>query len=72
MLSHYIYALVRCSNVDTFAEKVKADKLLANGFNCVGLSQGNNICRGYLQVGERAVSSEQSTDRYGQMWTRQD
>jgi len=37
------------SNVDTFAEKVKADKLLANGFNCVGLSQGNNICRGYIQ-----------------------
>lgn len=36
-------------NVDVFAEKVKLDKNLANGFNCVGLSQGNNICRGYIQ-----------------------
>ena len=37
------------TSVDTFAEKVKADKKLENGFNCVGLSQGNNICRGYIQ-----------------------
>lgn len=37
------------TNVDVFAEKVKADPKLANGFNCVGLSQGNNICRGYIQ-----------------------
>lgn len=36
-------------NVDVFAEKVQADPLLANGFNCIGLSQGNNICRGYIQ-----------------------
>ena len=36
-------------NVDTFAEKVKTDTNLAKGFNCVGLSQGNNICRGYVQ-----------------------
>jgi palmitoyl-protein thioesterase len=36
-------------NVDVFAEKVKADPKLAQGFNCVGLSQGNNICRGYIQ-----------------------
>jgi palmitoyl-protein thioesterase len=36
-------------NVDVFAEKVRADTQLANGFNCVGLSQGNNICRGYIQ-----------------------
>jgi len=26
-----------------------ADNNLANGFNCIGLSQGNNICRGYIQ-----------------------
>lgn len=36
-------------SVDVFAEKVKADSNLAGGFNCVGLSQGNNICRGYIQ-----------------------
>ena len=36
-------------NVDVFADKVKADPKLANGFNCIGLSQGNNICRGYIQ-----------------------
>lgn len=36
-------------NVDVFAEKVKADPLLSKGFNCIGLSQGNNICRGYIQ-----------------------
>lgn len=36
-------------NVDVFAEKVRADPHLANGFNCIGLSQGNNICRGYIQ-----------------------
>ncbi len=37
------------ASVDVFAEKVRADSNLANGFNCVGLSQGNNICRGYIQ-----------------------
>jgi palmitoyl-protein thioesterase len=37
------------ANVDVFAEKVRADPKLANGFNCIGLSQGNNICRGYIQ-----------------------
>ena len=37
------------TSVDVFAEKVRADSQLANGFNCVGLSQGNNICRGYIQ-----------------------
>lgn len=36
-------------SVDIFAAKVKADPNLANGFNCVGLSQGNNICRGYIE-----------------------
>jgi len=37
------------ANVDVFAEKVREDPNLANGFNCIGLSQGNNICRGYIQ-----------------------
>jgi len=36
-------------NVDVFADKIKQDKVFANGFNCVGFSQGNSICRGYIQ-----------------------
>jgi len=36
-------------NVDAFAERVRKDPKLANGFNCVGFSQGNSICRGYIQ-----------------------
>lgn len=35
-------------NVDIFAAKVRADPQLANGFNCVGFSQGNSVCRGYI------------------------
>lgn len=36
------------SSVDVFAEKVRADPELANGFNAFGLSQGNNLIRGYI------------------------
>lgn len=36
-------------NVDVFAKKIQADKNLANGFNCAGFSQGNSLCRGYIQ-----------------------
>lgn len=36
-------------NVDVFAAKVRSDKKLKDGFNCVGFSQGNSICRGYIQ-----------------------
>merc|ERR1712048_1513057 len=36
-------------SVDVFAEKIKADPKLANGFHCVGFSQGNSVCRGYIQ-----------------------
>lgn len=36
-------------NVDIFAEKIRADPKLANGFNCVAFSQGNSLCRGYYQ-----------------------
>jgi len=37
------------SSVDFFAQKIKEDKRLANGFNCIGFSQGNSLCRGYIQ-----------------------
>merc|ERR1719482_1108698 len=36
-------------SVDFFADKIKKDPKLANGFNCVGFSQGNSLCRGYIQ-----------------------
>jgi len=36
-------------NVDIFAEKIRADPKLANGFNCIAFSQGNSLCRGYYQ-----------------------
>jgi len=36
-------------SVDEFAKRVKADPKLANGFNAYGMSQGNNLIRGYIQ-----------------------
>jgi len=36
------------ASVDYFAKRVKADPRLANGFNAFGLSQGNNVIRGYI------------------------
>jgi len=36
------------ASVDDFAKRVRADPKLANGFNAFGLSQGNNIIRGYI------------------------
>merc|ERR1719482_1683217 len=36
-------------NVDVFAANIRKDPKLANGFNCVGFSQGNSLCRGYIQ-----------------------
>jgi len=36
-------------SVDVFAEKIRADPKLAQGFNCAGFSQGNMLCRGYIQ-----------------------
>jgi palmitoyl-protein thioesterase len=36
-------------SVDVLYNAVKADEKLSKGFNCVGLSQGNNLCRGYIQ-----------------------
>jgi len=35
-------------SVDVFAKKVRADPKLAGGFNAFGLSQGNNVIRGYM------------------------
>jgi len=37
------------SSIDYWAEKIRADPELANGFNCIGFSQGNSQCRGYIQ-----------------------
>jgi palmitoyl-protein thioesterase len=37
------------NNVDKFAENIRKDENLKNGFNCVGFSQGNSLCRGYIQ-----------------------
>ena len=36
-------------SVDVFAAAVKADPKLAGGFNAIGLSQGNQLIRGYIQ-----------------------
>ncbi len=36
-------------SVDEFAKRVKADPKLKGGFNAMGLSQGNNLIRGYIQ-----------------------
>lgn len=36
------------NNVDEFAERVKNDPELANGFNAFGISQGTNVIRGYM------------------------
>jgi len=35
-------------NVDEFAKRIRAEPSLANGFHCVGFSQGNMLCRGYI------------------------
>lgn len=35
-------------NVDIFAEKVRNDTNLRNGFDAMGLSQGNSVIRGYI------------------------
>merc|ERR1712071_293838 len=37
------------SSVDFFADKIRSDPQLKDGFNCVGFSQGNSLCRGYIQ-----------------------
>lgn len=37
------------SSIDYWNEKIQADPKLANGFNCIGFSQGNSQCRGYIE-----------------------
>lgn len=36
------------ASVEEFARRVRADKRLQNGFDAFGLSQGNNVIRGYI------------------------
>merc|ERR1712187_239189 len=36
-------------SVDIFAEKIRADPNLKDGFNAIGFSQGNSLIRGYIQ-----------------------
>jgi len=36
-------------SIDYWAEKIKADEKLKDGFNCIGFSQGNSQCRGYIE-----------------------
>jgi palmitoyl-protein thioesterase len=42
------YFLNMNANVDLFAEGVRADPNLKNGFSAIGFSQGNAIIRGYI------------------------
>mmetsp|Transcript_32032 Transcript_32032/g.77824 ORF Transcript_32032/g.77824 Transcript_32032/m.77824 type:complete len:387 (-) Transcript_32032:3172-4332(-) len=42
------YLLNMDASVDVFAESVKADPKLKDGFHAIGLSQGNNVIRGYI------------------------
>jgi len=37
-------------NVEVFAAKIRRDPKLKGGFNCIGLSQGNLLCRGYIHM----------------------
>jgi len=42
------YFMSMNENIDIFAQKVKADPKLSNGFHAIGFSQGNNVLRGYI------------------------
>jgi len=42
------YFMSMDANIDAFAEKVQADATLSKGFHAMGLSQGNNVIRGYI------------------------
>ena len=42
------YFLNMDAHVDIFAQTVKADPNLKNGFQAIGFSQGNNVIRGYI------------------------
>ena len=51
------------SSVDVFAAAIKADPNLAGGFNAFGLSQGNNLIRGYIAKSVRPRGSSASSCR---------
>ena len=42
------YFLSMNANVDIFAEKIRNDPSLSEGFNAIGFSQGNNVIRSYI------------------------
>mmetsp|Transcript_15509 Transcript_15509/g.25873 ORF Transcript_15509/g.25873 Transcript_15509/m.25873 type:complete len:369 (-) Transcript_15509:61-1167(-) len=42
------YFLNMDASVDVFAQKVRDDPKLQNGFKAIGFSQGNNVIRGYI------------------------
>lgn len=42
------YFLNMDASVDVFAEAIQQDEQLNNGFHAIGLSQGNNVIRGYM------------------------
>eukprot|EP00980_Cylindrotheca_fusiformis_P028568 scaffold22612_cov138-Cylindrotheca_fusiformis.AAC.2 len=52
------YFLNMDASVDIFAKTIQADPQLKNGFHAIGLSQGNNIIRGYIaRYNEPAVDT---------------
>ena len=52
------YFLNMDASVDVFAEAVRKDEKLKDGFHAVGFSQGNNVIRGYIaRYNEPAVDS---------------
>ena len=42
------YFLNMDASVEVFADKIRQDPQLAGGFHAIGLSQGNNVIRGYI------------------------
>ena len=42
------YFLNMDASIEVFAQKIRNDDKLKNGFNAAGFSQGNNIIRGYI------------------------
>ena len=52
------YFLNMDASVDVFAEAVRKDENLKDGFHAIGFSQGNNVIRGYIaRYNEPAVDS---------------
>lgn len=44
------YFMSMDENIEIFAKKVKEDPNLKNGFHAIGMSQGNNVIRGYIAL----------------------